>query len=101
MAIKKNKFNNKTPLSNANDKRSELLIKVDDLMEKLNNDYGPFLLEEHQKRLESTINEFHSELKTILERSFKNHEMKIDNKDDSSSDVPTFIAEYEEKIKNK
>ena len=99
MAIKKNKFNSKTPLSNTNDKRSELLIKVDDLMEKLNNDYGPFLLEELQKRLESTINEFHLELKTILEHSFKNHE--TNNKDKDSSDVPTFIAEYEEKIKNK
>ena len=69
MAIKKN--NNKNSLSSANDKRSELLIKVDDLMEKLNNEYGPFLLEELQKRLETTINEFHSDLKIIFEDSFK------------------------------
>ena len=100
MAIKKNKFNNKTPLSNASNKRSELLIKVDDLMEKLNNDYGPFLLEELENRLESTIHEFHLELKAILEQSFKNHKTK-NNKNDDSSDVPTFIAKYEEKIKNK
>ena len=102
MAIKKN-FGKKTSLSNANDKRGELLIKVDELMEKLNNDYGPFLLEELQKRLESTINEFHSDLKTILDESFKNHDMKsrINDKSENSSNTPTFIAEYEEKIKNK
>ena len=54
-------------MSNANDKRSELLIKVDQLMENLSNDYGPFLLDELQKRLESTISEFHSDLKNILD----------------------------------
>ena len=103
MSIKKKTFNNKTPLSNANDKRGELLIKVDELMENLSNDYGPFLLDELQKRLEFTINKFHSDLKSILEKSFKNHDMKSVNKTniESESDVPTFIAEYEEKIKKK
>ena len=37
---------NKTSLSKSNDKKSELLIKVDELMEKLDNDYGPLLLVE-------------------------------------------------------
>ena len=99
MAIKKN--NNKNSLSSANDKRSELLIKVDDLMEKLNNEYGPFLLDELQKRLETTINEFHSDLKIIFEDSFKNHINKSKSVKDDLSEVPTFIADYEQKIKNK
>ena len=53
MAIKKN-ITNKNVLSKTNNKRSELLIKVDGLLEKLDNEYGPFLLEELNKRLEKT-----------------------------------------------
>ena len=100
MAIKKN--NNKKSLSRSSDKKGELLIKVDELMQKLSDDYGPFLLDELQKRLESTINEFNSDLKSILEESFNNHNMKSNNiVSDDKSDVPTFIAEYEEKVKKK
>ena len=105
MVIKKKISTNKSSLSKTNDKRGELLIKVDELMEKLNNDYGPLLLEDLQKRIESTIEEFHSDLKIILENSFKNHDRKLKNSNDSSdesieaSNVPSFIAEYEEKRK--
>jgi len=98
MAIKKK---NNNSLSSASNKRSELLIKVDDLMEKLNNEYGPFLLDELQKRLETTINEFHTDLKMIFEDSFKNHKNKSNKISENTSDVPSFIADYEEKIKNK
>jgi len=101
MAIKKNN-NKKNSLSRSSDKKGELLIKVDELMQKLSDDYGPFLLDELQKRLESTINEFNSDLKSILEESFNNHNMKSNNiVSDDKSDVPTFIAEYEEKVKKK
>jgi len=101
MAIKKNN-NKKKSLSRSSDKKGELLIKVDELMQKLSDDYGPFLLDELQKRLESTINEFNSDLKSILEESFNNHNMKSNNiVSDDKSDVPTFIAEYEEKVKKK
>ena len=101
MAIKKNN-NKKNSLSRSSDKKGELLIKVDELMQKLSDNYGPFLLDELQKRLESTINEFNSDLKSILEESFNNHNMKSDNiVSDDKSDVPTFIAEYEEKVKKK
>jgi len=97
MAIKKKI--NKAVLSKSNDKKSQLLIKVDQLMEKLDNDYGPLLLEELQKRLETTINEFHSDLKTILEQTFNESNSKLDNS--LESEVPTFIADYENKVKNK
>ena len=66
MGIKRKKNNNQNPLSDSNDKKGELLIKVDELMQKLSDDYGPFLLDELQKRLESTINEFNSDLKSLL-----------------------------------
>ena len=98
MVIKK-KTINKTALSKSNDKKGELLIKVDQLMEKLDNDYGPLLLEELQKRLETTIEEFHSDLKTILEQTFNEHNLKEKNR--IESDIPTFIAEYENKVKSK
>ena len=97
MAIKKKI--NKAVLSKSNDKKSQLLIKVDQLMEKLDNDYGPLLLEELQKRLETTINQFHSDLKTILEQTFNESNSKLDNS--LESEVPTFIADYENKVKNK
>ena len=45
-------------------------------MEKLDNDYGPLLLGELQKRLESTIEEFHLDLKVILDKSFKDINFK-------------------------
>ena len=57
MINKKNIANKKT-VSKTNDKRSELLIKVDGLLEELDNDYGPFLLGELNKRLEKTIEDF-------------------------------------------
>ena len=100
MAIKKKTFN-KNPLSKSNDKKGELLVKVDELMEKLDNDYGPLLLKELQKRLENTIEEFHTDLKSILEETFKNHNLKVEVDNQVESDVPAFIAEYENKIKNK
>jgi len=106
MAIKKNIIN-KSSLSKSNDKRSQLLIKVDNLMEKLDNEYSPMLLDELNKRLETTIEKFNSDLKMILGDTFKKYNFKIEemNKlfpvDETDSSVPSFIAEYEEKIKNK
>ena len=83
------------------------IIKVDELMEKLDNDYGPLLLGELQKRLESTIEEFHLDLKTILDQSFQDYDSRFKKRIQGSTDnnsnveVPTFIAEYEKKKKNK
>ena len=106
MVMKKNIVNKKT-LSSSKDKRSQLLIKVDNLMEKLDNEYGPFLLDELNKRLEQTIEKFNSDLKTILDESFKVYDFKKNEMDKLFSDgpeessIPSFIAEYEDKIKNK
>ena len=103
--IKKNTINKKN-LGTSN-KRSELLIKVDNLMEKLDNEYGPFLLDELNKRLEKTIEDFHNDLKSILDKSFNEYNLKLKELDKINSNVeedpstPSFIAEYEEKIKNK
>jgi len=106
MAIKKN-ITNKSSLSKSNDKRSQLLIKVDNLMEKLDNEYSPLLLDELNKRLELTIEKFNSDLKMILDDTFNKYNFKVKemNKlfpnEEEDSSVPTFIAKYEEKIKSK
>ena len=105
MPIKKKTLKDSN-LSKSSTKRSELLIKVDSLMEKLDNEYGPFLLDELQRRLESTIEDFHEELKMILEKTFKDHYMKTKSEkqfsiNEDSSSMPSFIAEYEKKKKNK
>ena len=106
MVMKKNIVNKKR-LSNSKNKRGELLIKVDNLMEKLDNEYGPFLLDELNKRLEQTIEKFNSDLKTILDESFKVYDFKKNEMDKlfsenpEESSIPSFIAEYEQKIKNK
>ena len=106
MAMKKN-IVNKNKLSNSKNKRGELLIKVDNLMEKLDNEYGPFLLNELNKRLEQTIEKFNLDLKTILDESFKVYDFKKNEMDKlfsenpEESSIPSFIAEYEDKIKNK
>ena len=49
MTIKKTITDNSS-LSKSGEKRSELLIKVDNLMEKMDNEYGPFILDELSKR---------------------------------------------------
>ena len=99
MAIKKTITNNSS-LSKSGEKRSELLIKVDNLMEKMDNEYGPFILDELSNRLEITIEEFHYDLKSLLTQSFNKHNSKlsVETKDSSK---PVFIAEYENKVKNK
>ena len=99
MAIKKTITNNSS-LSKSGEKRSELLIKVDNLMEKMDNEYGPFILDELSNRLEITIEEFHNDLKSLLTESFNEHNSKlsVETKDSSK---PVFIAEYEKKVKNK
>tara|TARA_Y100001970_G_scaffold218937_1_gene268590 strand:- start:194 stop:583 length:390 start_codon:yes stop_codon:yes gene_type:complete len=59
-------------------KKSELLIKLDELLENVGDKYGPFMIEELYQRMEKTINEFNNELDTIFESSFEQSK-KINN----------------------
>ena len=102
----KNKRSQKNNLSSSADKRGEMLIQIDSLMENVSNEYGPFILEELQKRLEFTIEEFHNDLKVVLENIFKKHNMTIDSSNvfesnQEDSDIPAFIAEHQKKQKYK
>ena len=80
-----------------------MLIQIDDLMGKINNEYGPFILDELQKRLEFTIQEFHDDLKIVLDNTFKKHDANLDKRKDdvTNLEIPSFIAEHEKKRKIK
>ena len=104
----KNK-NKQDSLSKSSEKKGDLLIQVNELMEKLENDYGPLMLEELQKRLIKTIEDFQTDVSSVLAQAFENHRIKYENfdkkiiekKDGNDDDVPSFIAEYQTKQKNK
>ena len=94
-------------LSKASEKKGDLLIEVNELMEKLENDYGPLMLGELQKRLKKTIEDFHNDVNSVLENAFDdygtNHQELIKEQDKNIKDeggVPSFITEYQNK-KNK
>ena len=110
MRMKKNKMSNKQDsLSKSSEKKGDLLIQVNELMEKLENEYGPLMLEELQKRLVKTIEDFQSDVSSVLSEAFENHRIKYENLDKkmikkldgNEEDVPSFIAEYQTKQKNK
>ena len=109
MKLQNSKKNNKNDsLSKSSEKKGDLLIQVDELMQKLENEYGPIMLEELQERLIKTINDFQNDVNSVLENAFKNHRLKyegaegklLDSSENQGDDVPSFISDYEKK-KNK
>ena len=98
-------INSKKNKPSSSDKKGDLLIQVDDLMNQLENDYGPLMLDELKKRLKKTIEEFQEDVTSVLKEAFENHKMKYQNvnqliNDEGEKDVPSFISDYENK-KNK
>jgi len=107
MKLRKNtKFSSKVEsLSKSSEKKGDLLIEVNELMEKMENNYGPLMLEELQKRLKKTIEDFHDDVNIVLKDAFSGNKSKVLDKQkveniDSKDGVPSFIAEYQNK-KNK
>ena len=103
------KINNKKDKSSS-DKKGDLLIQVDDLMNQLENDYGPLMLDELKKRLKKTIEEFQEDVTSVLKDAFDKHESKykksgrkiIKNSEDEDTDeIPSFISKYQNKKKKK
>ena len=98
----KNKQTNSN-ISKSSEKKGNLLIQVDELMQKLDNEYGPIMLKELEERLMKTINDFQSDLKSILEDTFNEHKMKYDNLDKinpvgaEDKEVPSFISNHKKK----
>ena len=93
--MKNKKTNN---LSKSSEKKGDLLIQVDELMQKLDNEYGPLMLKELENRLLKTISDFQSDLKNVLEDSFNEHRLKYENLDNVQNEdideegTPSFIS---------
>jgi len=109
MRLKKNTriVGRQSSVSKSSEKKGDLLIQVNELMEKLENDYGPLMLSELQKRLKKTIEDFHDDVSSVLKNAFDGYDMKherpgekIAKDSELEGGVPSFIAEYQNK-KNK
>ena len=109
MRLKKNTriVGRQSSVSKSSEKKGDLLILVNELMEKLENDYGPLMLSELQKRLKKTIEDFHDDVSSVLKSAFDGYDMKhersgekIAKDSELEGGVPSFIAEYQNK-KNK
>ena len=84
-------------LSNSNNKRAEMLVKIDSMLEEIDTKYGPYILEELQKRIEFTIEEFFNDLKIVLENVFDKSNSLSVNQDNNQMETPVFIAEHNKK----
>ncbi len=90
-------------ISKSSEKKGNLLIQVDELMQKLDNEYGPLMLKELEERLMKTINDFQNDLKSILEQSFNDHRLKYENlnkmnvDDVDDKETPSFISDHNKK----
>ncbi len=76
--------------SKDSNKKSELLVKLDELLETVGDKYGPFMIEELYSRMEKTINEFNEELNSIFESTFEQSKKinKVVSEAMSSGDSP-------------
>ena len=102
--MRKANSNKKNKKTSSTEKKGDLLIQVDDLMNQLENDYGPLMLDELKKRLRKTIEEFQEDVTSVLKDAFNKHELKYKPSDqniEDSEDVPSYISDYENKKKNK
>ena len=102
--MKKTNSSQKNKKVSSTDKKGDLLIQVDDLMNQLENDYGPLMLDELKKRLHKTIEEFQEDVTSVLKDAFSKHKLKYKPSDqniEDNGDVPSYISDYENKKKNK
>lgn len=104
MALKQNKkigSSKNVNFSDSNSKRAEMLVKIDAMLEQIDNKYGPYILEELQKRIEFTIEEFFNDLKLVLnavfDKSSQNSNQISSKQDKNQMETPVFIAEHNKK----
>ena len=100
MNNKKNTKGPTTQVSKSAEKKSDVLIQIDEIMGDLEGEYGPLMIQELQNRLMKTVSDFKDDLKSVLTETFNQHNKKIESSDgeeSDESDVPTYIADYEKK----
>jgi len=98
-----------TMVSKASDKKSDVLIQIDELMADLENEYSPLMIKELQKRIIKTISDFKNDLESVLKEAFEKHDDRCNKledvnyteSEDSNDNMPSFIAEYEQRKKEK
>ncbi len=84
-----------------NNKKTELLSKIDEKLNDMGEKYGPVVYDELQSRLEKTIDIFHKDVDSLFS-SFSTYKSdnKVDNSnEDKSSKKPKYISDYEKSKK--
>ena len=83
-----------------NDKKSDLLIKIDSKLEKIELEYGPVVYKELQSSLEKTIQIFNDEVESLFMKIFSTYKSSK-SKDHKNGKVnkPKYISDYEKSKK--
>ncbi len=100
--IRKKMGNTKIIKKNDNNKKTELLSKIDEKLSSMGEKYGPIVYQELQSRLEKTIDIFHRDVDSLFS-SFSTYSSK--NRKTKKKDVaedskkPKYISDYEKSKK--
>lgn len=93
----------KKTIKDKNKNKSFLNDNLDELLLNINDTYGPILLEELRKRLESTIEEFNNEINEafglLKQRNDARKSMSLDSLNESDFDSTGTESEWEKKLK--
>ena len=83
-----------------NNKKSDLLIEIDDKLEKIELEYGPIVYKELQTRLEKTIQIFNDEVESLFMKTFSTYKTSK-SKDNKKEKInkPKYISDYEKSKK--
>ncbi|OUW11200.1 MAG: hypothetical protein CBD26_03355 [Candidatus Pelagibacter sp. TMED166] len=84
-----------------NNKKSDLLTKIDNKLEKIELEYGPVVYKELQTRLEKTIQIFNDEVESLFMQTFSTYKpSKTKGKNKEKAIKPKYISEYEKSKKS-
>ena len=81
-------------------KKSDLLIEIDNKLEKIELEYGPIVYKELQTRLEKTIQIFNDEVESLFMKTFSTYKpskSKYNKKEKINK--PKYISDYEKSKK--
>ena len=89
-------------LSVVDKKRQFLFDELSELIEQADGDYGPFLMEELQQRLEFVVQNFNNELMALIKSSFKEWKIKDSQlRDLMSTNIADLQAPKSQSVKDK
>ena len=97
--LTKNRAMRRVVASKSNNKKADLLSKVEDKLDNVGLNYGPVVYDELQSRLEKTIDTFNKDLDNLLSEFFPTYTSKgkksKTKSSKESSKKPKYISEYE------